>query len=37
MIWVIYCLEFGDNRDTEGESPCHFVKSTIIVNRLCYT
>jgi hypothetical protein len=24
MIWVIYCLEFGDNRDTEGESPSSF-------------
>jgi hypothetical protein len=20
MIWEIYCMEFGDNRDTEGES-----------------
>ena len=20
MIWVIYCMEFGDNRDPEGES-----------------
>ena len=30
MIWVIYCMEFGDNRDPEGESEGLRLRSSLI-------